>query len=77
MVYNTTEKIEYSKYAKAILEIWNGEGDTPADLKNTVKLDRDSRRYIHVSVKHVIKDKKEEESNDVPQFFETVAKFKN
>ena len=57
MVYNSDEKIEFSQNAKAILEIWEGDGNTPDKLHNTDKLDRERRRYITIVAKHIVKDK--------------------
>ena len=39
---------------KTILEIWKGEGTDPSSLFQTVELDRDSRRFVHVQVTNII-----------------------
>lgn len=45
----------YVDMSKTMLEIWHGDDSdaSGAALFNTVKLDRESRRYIHVRVKNV------------------------
>ena len=52
---NSTEKVQYKDVSKTILEIWEGEGNNPDDLFNTVRLDRNSRKYVHIQVKNMIK----------------------
>ena len=44
----------FKEATKTLFEIWEGVGDEPDALFDTVDLDRDSRRYIHVRVKNVI-----------------------
>ena len=51
-INETDEKVTYNQLATTILEIWAGTGDTFEEIFETVKLDRESRRYLHVKVKN-------------------------
>ena len=44
----------FNHISKVYLEVWNGQGESPSDLFQTVPLDRDSRKYINVHVKYII-----------------------
>ena len=48
--YETNEKIYYNQLMRTVLEIWDGRGDTVGEIFETVKLDRESRRYLNVKV---------------------------
>ena len=52
MLKNTTEKLDMVKMAKPILTIMNGTIDNPYE---TIEINDNTRKYIHVKVNNVVK----------------------
>jgi len=45
--------IKATQLSRTILEIWDGKGDNYDSITQTVPLNRDSRKYVHVNVRNV------------------------
>ena len=49
------EKVKLVDTSRTSVEIWEGDDSKGANfLQDTVKLDEDSRKYVHINVKNVV-----------------------
>ena len=44
--------IKATQLSRTILEIWDGKGDNYDSITQTVPIDRESRKYVHVNIRN-------------------------